>query len=136
MAILFTTALAFGLIVFVSFSGADVIATLGGTTALLLLAVFAVVNIAVLVLRRDTGAHEEVRSKHFRSPRLLPYVGVITCVYLVTPLSGRDGTQYVVAGWLLLIGVVLFFVTVLINKKLGISPSRRRDRAGFSDEPS
>ena len=134
-AILFTTALAFGLIIFVSFSGADVIATLGGTTALLLLAVFAVVNVAVLVLRRDTGAHEEVRSKHFRSPRFLPYVGVITCVYLVTPLSGRDGTQYVVAGWLLLIGIVLFFVTVLINRKLGISPSKARDRTGFSDQP-
>jgi len=32
-----------------------------------------------------------------------------------------------VAGWLLVIGVVLFFLTTLINKKMGISPSRYRD---------
>ena len=32
-----------------------------------------------------------------------------------------------VAGWLLVLGVVLFFVTALINKQLGISPSRWRD---------
>ena len=40
---------------------------------------------------------------------------------------------------LLLIGVVLFFVTVLINKQLGISPSRHRDmehleNATFDDD--
>ena len=58
---------------------------------------------------------------------MLPIIGFITCIYLVTPLSGRARAQYVVAGWLLVIGVVLFFVTVLINKRLGISPSRYRD---------
>lgn len=122
MAFLFTTALAFGLIGFVSFSGADVIATLGGTTALLLLAVFAVVNIAVLVLRQN-----KVDRNHFRAPAVLPYVGVVTCLYLVTPLSGRASAQYIVAGWLLLLGVVLFFVTVYINRRLGISPSLRHE---------
>ena len=40
---------------------------LGSTTALLLLAVFTVVNIAVLVLRRDPVDHE-----HFRAPTALP----------------------------------------------------------------
>ena len=35
------------------FAGNDAIAVLGGTTSLLLLAVFAMVNVAVLVLRRD-----------------------------------------------------------------------------------
>jgi amino acid transporter len=122
VAIAFTTALAFGLIVIVSLSNPDALQTLGGTTALLLLAVFAVVNVAVLVLRRDQPS-----KKYFRAPTVLPIIGFITCIYLVTPLSGRDGAQYVIAGWLLLIGVVLFFVTVLINKHLGISPSRHRD---------
>ena len=122
VAIAFTTALAFGLIVIVSLSNPDALQTLGGTTALLLLAVFAVVNVAVLVLRRDQPS-----KKYFRAPTVLPVIGFITCIYLVTPLSGRDGAQYVIAGWLLLIGVVLFFVTVLINKQLGISPSRHRD---------
>ena len=122
VAIIFTTAVAFGLIVFVSFSNPDAVATLGGTTALLLLAVFSVVNVAVLVLRKDDLGRE-----HFRAPTLLPYMGTISCLYLVTPLSGRATAQYVVAGWLLVIGVVLFFVTVLINKRLGISPSRYRD---------
>jgi hypothetical protein len=42
-------------------------------------------------------------------------------------LSGRAAAQYVVAGWLLVIGVVLFGVTLLINKRLGISPSQYRD---------
>ena len=122
VAIAFTTALAFGLIVIVSSSNPDALQTLGGTTALLLLAVFAVVNVAVLVLRRDRPT-----KKYFRAPTALPIIGFITCVYLVTPLSGRDGAQYVIAGWLLLLGVVLFFVTVLINRHLGISPSRHRE---------
>ena len=84
VAIVFTTALAFGLIVFVSFGNPDAVATLGGTTALLLLGVFAVVNVAVLVLRKDN-----VGKKHFRAPTVLPIIGFITCLYLVTPLSGR-----------------------------------------------
>ena len=45
--------------------------TLGGTTALLLLGVFAVVNIAVLVLRKD-----DVGKKHFRAPTVLPIIGI------------------------------------------------------------
>src|SRR6478609_6855362 len=129
VAIVFTTALAFGLIVFVSLGNPDAVATLGGTTALLLLGVFSVVNVAVLVLRKD-----DVGKKHFRAPTVLPFIGAITCLYLVTPLSGRASAQYVVAGWLLVIGVVLFFVTVLINKKMGISPSRYRDPADLETD--
>jgi len=122
VAIIFTTALAFGLIVFVSLGNPDAVAVLGGTTALLLLGVFAVVNVAVLVLRKDKKAKD-----YFHAPTVLPIIGFITCIYLVTPLSGRATAQYVVAGWLLVLGVVLFGVTVLINKRLGISPSQYRD---------
>ena len=43
---------------------------LADTTVLLLLVVFSVVNIAVLVLRRDRVPHP-----HFRTPSLLPVLG-------------------------------------------------------------
>ena len=58
VAIGFTTFLAFGLITFVG-----EVPALGGTTALLLLCVFTVVNVAVLVLRSDRVGHA-----HFRAP--------------------------------------------------------------------
>lgn len=118
VAILFTTILAIGLIILVSFASTDAVRTLGGTTALLLLGVFTVVNLAVLVLRRD-----RLQRDYFRSPTALPIIGMLTCLYLVMPLSGRDGAQYVVAGWLLLIGAALFGITMLINRRLGVSPA-------------
>ena len=62
---------------------------------------------------------------------MLPLIGLATCMYLVTPLSGRPSSQYVIAGWLLLLGVMLFFVTVLINRRLGISPSRYHDTSAL-----
>ena len=46
-------------------------AVLGGTTSLLLLAVFAVVNVAVLVLRRDVRE----AGGHFKTPTALPVIG-------------------------------------------------------------
>ena len=67
IAIGFTSLLAFGLITFVG-----EVPALGGTTALLLLCVFTVVNVAVLVLRRDPVEH-----KHFRTPTILPVLGAI-----------------------------------------------------------
>lgn len=77
--------------------------TLGGTTALLLLCVFALVNVAVLVLRRRPVEHD-----HFRAPTICPILGFVSCVYLASPWSGRDPAQYKVAGVLLAIGLVLF----------------------------
>ncbi|KWX03616.1 amino acid permease [Carbonactinospora thermoautotrophica] len=102
VAILFTTLLAIGLIVFGD------IRELGGTTALLLLGVFTLVNAAVLVLHRDKVEHE-----HYRAPTVLPVLGVLTCAYLASPLSGRDPEQYVLAAVLLGIGVLLWAVNLL-----------------------
>ena len=70
VAIIVTTLIAFGLIIYVvranaSEGGAKTVTDLGGTTALLLLCVFTVVNIALLVLRRQPVDHE-----HFRAPDL------------------------------------------------------------------
>ncbi|SDU54313.1 APC family permease [Jiangella alkaliphila] len=117
VAIIFTTVLAVGLITFVG-----EVPALGGTTALLLLAVFSVVNVAVLVLRRNPVEH-----KHFRTPTVIPIIGAITCAYLATPLTGRDNEQYRIAGILLAIGVVLWFVTWLVNRRLHRSQGDMED---------
>jgi len=109
IAIVFTTLLAVGLITFVGG-----VPQLGGTTALLLLCVFTVVNIAVLVLRKDTVNHS-----HFRSPTLLPILGTISCAFLVGPWTGRNPEQYKIAGVLLAIGLVLWVVTLVVNRATG-----------------
>lgn len=112
--ILLTTAIAFAVILYVTaFASDDAIAVLGGTTSLLLLAVFAMVNVAVLVLRRDVSP----RRRHFRTPTVLPAVGCLTSLYLVTPLSGRPGQQYLLAGILVVSGVLLSLVSVLFHRR-------------------
>ncbi|HLS74782.1 MAG TPA: APC family permease [Actinomycetaceae bacterium] len=105
-AIVFTTLLAFGLIWGVTqVAGEDTVAALGGTTALLLLAVFTVVNIAVIVLRR-----RPVDREHFRAPTVLPYVGALTCAFLVGPWA-QDPIEYQIGGGLVTIGLVLWLLT-------------------------
>lgn len=69
------SASAFGLITFVGR-----VSELGGTTALLLLAVFTVVNISSLVFRKDVKEH-----KHFVAPTALPVLDAFFCAYLVGP---------------------------------------------------
>ena len=107
VAILFTTALAVGLITFVG-----EVSELGGTTALLLLGVFTLVNVAVLVLRRDSVEHE-----HFVAPSWLPILGALSCAYLVGPWSGRSAEQYWIAAVLIGIGVVLSLAVFLFHKR-------------------
>ncbi len=112
VAIVFTTLLAFGLITFVG-----EVPALGGTTALLLVCVFTVVNIAVLVLRRDRVDHQ-----HFRTPTIMPILGALCCAFLAGPWTGRASVQYTIAGILIAIGVVLWVVTVLVNRATGLEP--------------
>jgi amino acid transporter len=109
IAIAFTTLLAFALITFVG-----EVPALGGTTALLLLCVFTVVNVAVLVLRKDTVEHA-----HFRAPTFVPVLGAITCGFLVGPWTGRDPQQYLIAGILVAVGVALWVVTMYVNRATG-----------------
>ncbi|MCU1438418.1 MAG: family permease [Naasia sp.] len=115
-AIVFTTVIALGLISYISIDPQGPIALLlGGTTSLLLLAVFAVVNVSVLVLRKTPVDH-----KHFRTPRALPVIGAIACLYLVLPwTSGRPASQYGIAMILLVIGLVLWLVTYLHRRSRG-----------------
>ncbi|CAN7328381.1 APC family permease [Neorhizobium sp. LjRoot104] len=106
VAIGFTSLLAVALILF-----AGGVPALGGTTALLLLCVFAIVNVAVLVLRKDRVEH-----KHFRTPTVLPILGAISCAFLAGPWTGRDPVQYLIAACLLGLGVVLWLATVSIMR--------------------
>jgi amino acid transporter len=103
VSILFTTAIAVGLVVT---AGEDGVRKLGGTTALLLLCVFTGVNIACLVLRR-----EKVEHAHFRAPPGTPVLGAIFCGYLALPvLSGRPASDYAISLALLGVGIVLWGV--------------------------
>lgn len=122
-AILFTTALAFGLIMYVSQAPSTAVSNLGGTTSLLLLGVFAIVNVVVLVLRRDPKDYD-----HFVAPSVLPVVGAIACAALVIPaISGRPSDHYTIAGGLLGIGVVLWALTWLANRGLRAKKTYFRD---------
>jgi amino acid transporter len=94
---------------------------LSSTTALLLLCVFAVVNVACLVLRRDG------REGFFRSPGPTPVVAALLCLFLVGPWVDRDVIVYQIAAGLLLIGIVLWVLTWLTNRGV------RAKKTGFRD---
>jgi basic amino acid/polyamine antiporter, APA family len=112
-AIVFTSVIAIILV------GSVDITELGGTTALLLLAVFTVVNIAVLVLRKDKVEHD-----HFRAPTWGPYAGIVLCGFLATPLSGRPLQQFALAGILLAVGAVLWLINYLVVGRVDVDPER------------
>jgi basic amino acid/polyamine antiporter, APA family len=121
----FSTVLALGLIVVVTFlADTSVISALSGTTALLLLCVFAVVNVACVVLRRDSSA-----VSRFSAPGWTPFVGAAACVFLAGPWARdrEDWVQYQVAGGLLVLGIALWAFTWLTNRAV------RAKRTGFRD---
>jgi APA family basic amino acid/polyamine antiporter len=107
VAILFTTAIAAVLVATGDIGG------LAETTVLLLLCVFALVNVSVLVLRRDRVDHE-----HFRAPTWMPVLGALVCLILALPITGRDTAVYVRVGVLIAIGVVLWFINRLCIGKV------------------
>ena len=113
VSILFTSILALALV-----SSLE-IEDLGSTTSLLLLAVFALVNIAVLVLRRDKAAHQ-----HFRAPTWVPALGAVSCVFFASPLSGRPLDEYLIAGVLLGIGVLFWVVNYLVTGRARFNVER------------
>ncbi|NLU75862.1 amino acid permease [Streptomyces sp. HNM0575] len=109
-------------IVFVTLLAVALVSTgeiegLGDTTSFLLLCVFAVVNVAVLVLRKDRVAH-----RHFRTPTVLPVVGALATALLASPLADRAADVYVRAGLLVALGVVLWAV----NRGFMAIAARRR----------
>jgi APA family basic amino acid/polyamine antiporter len=122
MGIIFSTVLALALIYYVANrSDSDIVLNLSSTTALLLLGVFAVVNVACLVLRRDG------RKGFFRSPGPTPVIAALLCLFLVGPWVDRDAIVYQIAGGLLVIGIVLWALTWLTNRGV------RAKKTGFRD---
>ena len=83
---------------------------LGAMTAAFLLAVFTLVNITVLVLRRDRVRHE-----HFTAPTVIPVLAAISCVVLLTK---QEGVVLLQAGGLLLVGIVLWLVNRLVATRV------------------
>ena len=114
VAILFTTAIAAVLVATGDIGG------LAETTVLLLLCVFALVNISVLLLRRDRVDHE-----HFRAPTWMPVVGAVVCLILALPITGRDTAVYMRVGILIAIGVVLWLINRLhVGKVKELDPTQ------------
>ncbi|MEU6485058.1 APC family permease [Streptomyces sp. NPDC046887] len=106
-------------IVFVSLLAIGLVSTgeiegLGDTTSFLLLCVFAVVNVAVLVLRKDRVDHH-----HFRTPTILPVLGAISALVLASPLADRSSDVYIRAAVLVALGVVLWAVNKLVLRVRG-----------------
>jgi amino acid transporter len=97
VAIVFTSLLAAALVV----SGD--LSDLADTTVLLLLLVFAAVNVSVLILRRDAVGHD-----HFHAPTVIPVIGAIVSLALLTT---KDGEIFLRAAALLVLGIVLWAVT-------------------------
>jgi amino acid transporter len=123
-AIVFTTVLALGLILYVTFGSVSIVEALSGTTALLLLCVFTVVNISCLVVRRRSDT-----TPSFRAPSWTPLLGAVTSAFLVGPWARdpEDWIQYRIALVLLVIGVVLWAITWLTNR------GARAKKTGFRD---
>ena len=120
--IIFSTLLALGLIYYVANRPeSDIVLNLAATTALLLLCVFTVVNIACLVLRRDG------RESGFRSPGPTPAIAALACLYLAGPWVDRPLLIYQIAGGLLVIGIVLWAITWFTNRGI------RAKKTGFRD---
>jgi basic amino acid/polyamine antiporter, APA family len=103
--ILFTTAIAVVLV-----STGD-LATLADTTVLLLLFVFTIVNVAVLVLRR-----EEVEHEHFRAPVALPVLGALVSAALIVDTATDDLSTFARAGGLVALGAILYFVNRALSR--------------------
>jgi APA family basic amino acid/polyamine antiporter len=117
-------------IVFVSLIAVGLVSTgeiggLGDTTSFLLLCVFFVVNVAVLVLRKDRVEHH-----HFRTPTVLPVIGAVTALVLASPLADRDTGVYVRSGVLVAIGIALWVVNKLVLRSSGEEAKSGGDSPG------
>lgn len=103
LAIVFTTVIA---MILISTGDLD---TLADTTVVLLLSVFTVVNVAVLVLRREQVEHD-----HFRAPSVLPVIGSVVAIGLLVDTALDDAAVFLRAAILLGVGVVLWVVNRLL----------------------
>lgn len=85
------------------------LATLAQTVVLLLLFVFISTNVSVLVLRRDTVEH-----RHFRVWTVVPVLGVLSCVVLLTQQTAQ---VWLFAAILLAVGAVLYLLARVATRR-------------------
>ena len=76
---------------------------------LLLLTVFTIVNVAVLVLRRESVEHE-----HFHAPSVFPVLGALISVALLVDTALDDASVLLRAAILLAVGAALWVVNRLV----------------------
>jgi basic amino acid/polyamine antiporter, APA family len=103
-AILFTTVIAAALI------ATGDLSDLADTTVFLLLVVFTVVNVAVLVLRRD-----RLDVDHFHAPTLLPILGAAVSIFLLTQTDAEVALRALI---LLAVGLALWIVNRLLTGRV------------------
>jgi amino acid transporter len=120
-------AIAFTVVLALTLTATGDLGDLADTTVLLLLLVFAVVNVAVLMLRRrDTDGDPETvdgdTEKSFRAPTWAPAIGAVVSLVLASPLTGREGSVYLRALVLLGIGVVLYVVNRVVTGRAERTP--------------
>jgi amino acid transporter len=106
--IVFTSALSILLIV-----TTEDLTGLSDTTVLLLTSVFFLVNVCVLVLRRDPVAHS-----HFVAPAILPVIGALVALVFLLPIN-RTAEIYQIAVLLLLGGLALWAINFLVTRRTG-----------------
>jgi len=85
--------------------------SLASTTVLLLLSVFTIVNVAVLMLKRDEVEHE-----HFHAPAVFPVLGALVSIGLIVDTALDDLTTFSRAAALLALGAVLWVVNSLADR--------------------
>ena len=132
VAIIFTTLIALLLIVSV---GQEGVGTLASATVAFLLAVFALVCVCALVLRRD-----RVQGEHYTAPRALLILGVVVNIalllyVLVTDLQSLFGGEIgarqsttVVCLVMLAVGLLLYLVNNVAQRRLDPTRSTRGGR--------
>jgi amino acid transporter len=112
ISILFTTLIALALLATIG-GNDEALSVLGSTTVVLLLLAFVMVNISVLVLRRDEVGHE-----HFQTPTLFPVLGAVVAAALLVYQAMSDITVFGLAAGFLALGVVLYGVNLLVKRSL------------------
>jgi amino acid transporter len=106
VAIAFTTLLALGLVI------TGDVGALANTTVLLLLVSFTLVNVSVLILRRDPVGH-----RHFKVASWIPVLGALTCLALMTQFTADI---YLRAAVLVTLGLVLCGINFLVSRQLAV----------------
>jgi basic amino acid/polyamine antiporter, APA family len=91
----------------------DDLSGLSDTTVLLLTSVFFLVNVSVLVLRRDPVSHS-----HFVAPAIMPVIGAIVALIFLLPIN-RTAEIYQIAVYLLIGGLVLWALNYLVTRRTG-----------------